>query len=243
MEWGRCPQIQLLNNIKNIPARESNCMNYELIKVVSDMDGVFANSQVPVVGRFNREFKTSITVADWTKFDLLTELAMKLSGESVAVVGGWLFAVDVMMEAQPFPDSQQVIRELSEMGIQLAVCTSRPADQAIMTLEWMKQYFPEITNVYVRNGDNPGLRGNDFKLQTVVRLGATHYFEDDGAVVEGVTRLQESGLFPTLQTPTIFDRPWNDQLQFPPSVLRVGDWKNGDYGWPSIKKAILGGRN
>lgn len=218
-------------------------MSNEQLVVTFDTDGVIADSQKPIVERFNRKFNKSLTVADWTEFDLLTKMAMELSGESVAVVAGWLFATEVMMEALPYPDSQRVMKELVDAGIQLSVCTSRPAEQAAATIAWMQYYFPDISNVFVRNGDNPGLRGNEFKLETAISQNAMFYVDDDAEMIRGVLQAQSQDRIPRLRHAIQVDRPWNDKVKFPPSVIRVGDWKQNDFGWLAIRKAILGARD
>jgi len=215
-------------------------MSNEQLVVTFDTDGVIADSQKPIVERFNRKFNKSLTVSNWTEFDLLTKMAMELSGESVAVVAGWLFATEVMMEALPYPDSQRVIKELLDAGIQLSVCTSRPAEQAAATIAWMQYYFPDISKVFVRNGDNPGLRGNEFKLLTAIEQNAMVYVDDDAGMIRGVLQAQSEGRFPTLRRAVQVDRPWNDKVQFPPLASRVGNWKNGDYGWLGIKSLLIG---
>ena len=215
-------------------------MSNEQLVVTFDTDGVIADSQKPIIERFNREFEKSLTVADWTEFDLLTKLAMQLSGESAVAVAGWLYATEVMMEALPYPDSQRVMKELLDAGIQLSVCTSRPAEQAAATIAWMQYYFPDISNVFVRNGDNPGLRGNEFKLLTAIEQNAMVYVDDDAGMIRGVLHAQSEGRFPTLRRAVQVDRPWNDKVQFPPQVSRVDDWKNGDYGWSSMGELLMG---
>lgn len=202
--------------------------------VVSDMDGVVAESQQPVLNLFNAEFGTSYTHADWVTFTFLFEEAVRLSGKPLAEVSAWLFSLEVMALAEPIPGAQEIIAQFPDLKISFNLTTSRPFEQGPMTREWMGQHFPTVENVFVRGEAEKGMKGEVFKAHIAEILQANAYIDDDPAVIQRVLSLWEEGKLPHLRTLIIVDRPWNDSAEFPPFVKRVGNWRSQEYGWEEI---------
>ncbi len=207
-------------------------------RLLCDMDGVIAHSQLPIIEEFNARFGTNLTYADWTSFDLLTLKAMQLSQENVAAVAAWLYAGEVMQRSEIVPGANQAIRVLSSMGTSPEVVTSRPSGQAEITRQWINNNLPEITGIHLRDGEALPMSGNQFKVYMIGQLEADIYIEDDPAVIDLVAQSISAGDLQHLKSLILVDRPWNDQYSLPSSSRRVGNWREADYGWDEIVQIV-----
>lgn len=210
----------------------------ENLHVVSDLDGVVAHSQPPVLEVFNQKFGTELTYADWTAFDLLTLEAARLSGESVAAVAAWLYAADVMRVAEPIPGLKDALKELAPLGALPEIVTSRPSSQSEITLRWTKEKLREIEKVHIRGLEHVAMRGDEFKIFMIGQLKARVYVDDDLSLLMNVSELTAQGKFPHLTSILLVDRPWNDTQTLPPGIRRAGNWRAGDYGWSDIVQIV-----
>jgi phosphoglycolate phosphatase-like HAD superfamily hydrolase len=206
--------------------------------LLSDLDGVLAHSQPAIIEEFNRRTGREFRYGEWTSFDLLTKLAAELTQESLPSVAAWLYGADVMTRAVAVPGAVEAVGELMGMGVDVVTATSRPQDQAWMTLAWAKKYFPRVGDIRVRGRSNQGESGNEFKLNVVKSSGADAYVDDDPVMVETVEKAHKNGKLPHLKTVFLVDRPWNKRAETNGLTTRVGDWINEDYGWTGIVQAI-----
>lgn len=207
-------------------------------RLLCDMDGVIAHSQLPIIEEFNARFGTNLTFADWTSFDLLTLEAMRLSQESIAAVAAWLYAGEVMQRSEIVPGADRAIRVLSSMGASPKIVTSRPTNQAEITRQWIKSNLPEITDIHLRDGEALPMSGNQFKVYMIDKLEADIYIEDDPAVIDMVAKSISAGNLQHLKSLILVDRPWNEGYSLPVSSRRVGNWRNDDYGWDEIVRIV-----
>lgn len=212
--------------------------NNERLRLVTDMDGVIAHSQPLIIEAFNRRFGTNLTYADWTTFDLLTLEAVRLSGESIPIVAAWLYSEEVMRNSGVMPGSADAIKVLASLGVFPEVVTSRPSAQSAMTQDWMKTKVPEIKRVHVRGNEHLTIKGDQFKVAMIGQLEANIYVEDDPSVIQVVYELVSDGMLPHLRSIILVDRPWNDSVTLPETVIRVGNWREGDYGWNEIVQTV-----
>lgn len=207
-------------------------------RVVSDLDGVVAHSQMPFIRKFNRRFGTNYTYANWTSFDFLTREAVRLSGESAGDVAAWLYSAEVVGRSSVVPGTREAIKELSLSGFEFDVVTSRPPNQGEMTHRWINGHLPDVRKTYIRSGECLSMRGDEFKVHMVGLLRAGVYIDDDPLMIDEVGRQRMVGKFPSLKLVILVDRPWNDRHVLLPGIDRAGNWKNGDYGWSDIVKRV-----
>ncbi len=210
----------------------------EHMRLLSDMDGVVAHSQLPIIEAFNERFGTNLTFADWTSFDLLTIEAVRLSQESIAAVAAWLFAEEIMQRSEVIPGADIAVKMLSSMGASPEVVTSRPSNQAEMTRQWIKKNLPAITDVHLRDAETLTMSGNLFKVHMISQLKADIYIEDDPAVIEMVAQSISEGKLQHLKSLILVDRPWNDGYALPTVSRRVGNWRENNYGWDEIVQVV-----
>lgn len=210
----------------------------ERLRLLSDMDGVVAHSQLPIIEAFNERFGTNLTFADWTSFDLLTIEAVRLSQESTAAVAAWLYAEKIMERSEVIPGTDRAIKVLSSMGTSPEVVTSRPSNQAEMTRQWIKKNLPTITGIHLRDAETLTMSGNLFKVHMIGQLEAAIYIEDDPAVIEMVAQSIAEGKLQHLKSLILVDRPWNDGYSLPGISQRVGNWRENNYGWDEIVQIV-----
>lgn len=209
----------------------------ERVKIVSDMDGVLALSQEPIIDKVQERLNITFPYAKWTDHDLLFNTAITLSGDSPAAVAAWLFSNEVMEKAPPIPGSQDAMKVIEKIA-KVSVATGRPGDQQNMTERWTRKHFPQVDSVYLRDAKTTE-KGNGFKGRKLKELQARMYLEDDDRMVAEVLRLIQQGLLPHLQRILLLDRPWNQNLHAQAPVYRVGDWKDGDFGWSDVVQHVF----
>lgn len=210
----------------------------EQLRLLSDMDGVWAHSQPPIIETFNKRFGTNLTYSDWTTFGLMTLEAVRLSGESIPVVAAWLYSEEVMRNSQVVPGANDAIKVLASIVKSNEITTSRPSAQASMTHEWVKENLPEIDRVYIRGEQDSAMKGDQFKIVMIRELEANIYIEDDPSVIMAVHELLLEGKLPFLKSAILVDRPWNDKVILPEAIQRVGNWREEDYGWDEIVQIV-----
>lgn len=207
-------------------------------RVVSDVDGVVAHSQEPILEIFNARFGTELTYANWGTFSLLMDEAVRLSGESPAVIAAWLFSAEVVGRAPTVPGAKEAMTFLAERGVIPQFVTSRPGSQAGITKGWFATELPEVTNVYLKDELQADMPGEEFKLERITQLLAEVYIDDDPAVIQHVSAAAARGALSHVKVILLVDRPWNEQYACPSNVTRVGSWKEHDFGWSAIAQIV-----
>lgn len=202
------------------------------IVVVTDVDGVIADSQRENIDLFNSRFNQEFKYADWAEFTTLFNLAIKLSGEDPSVIAAWLFSNEVMAKAKPIKGSQENIAKLVELGIVPEAATSRPPSQTKVTNNWIEKHFPDISEIHLRN-ENSQIDGRSFKVARVEIAKADVYIDDDLRMINVIAQQIAQGNLSYLKYLLLVDRPWN-QGELPPQATRVGNWREENYGWDEI---------
>lgn len=216
------------------PRREA--MANELIRIVTDMDGVIAHSQEPILRTANKRFGTSLKYEQLTHHGIILEEAVRLSGEAPEVVAAWLFSAEVMSQSSPVPGSQKAVNNLHH-AVTIDVATGRPGEQRDVSTSWTSHHFPKIQGVHLRNpGDVE--KADEFKGRMLQELLGNVYLEDDPRAVTVVLAMVQSGLLPNLQRILLMDRPWNSGYAVQRPVYRVGNWRKKNFGWNEVVRHI-----
>ncbi len=206
--------------------------------VLSDVDGVVAYSQIPILETFNARFDTKVNFADWRYYGLLLDEAVRLSGESPAAIAAWLFSEEVLAKSPVIPGAAEAIELLAQQGIIPHFVTSRPPSQAEATKEWFAKELPTVKDVRLRGAEHSAMSGEDFKIDQISQILASIYIDDDKDIIQRVSDSVTEGNLSHLQMIFLVDRPWNDQYVCPPNVTRVGSWRTEDFGWQEIAEII-----
>ncbi|MBD3250763.1 MAG: hypothetical protein GF381_04330 [Candidatus Pacebacteria bacterium] len=207
------------------------------LTILSDIDGVIAHSQINILQVLNKRHEASFAYGDISSFDFFHSKAIELGYTDPADAGAWLFAAEVMALAEPIPQSQAIVSQLVELGVVLQLVTSRPWDQKEITVQWVNQWFPEITQVHLRSADN-SIEGRQYKAQMLETIRAEVYLEDDPRVIELICKMRSSDQLPNLKAVVLLDRPWNKDCDLPPGFYRAGNWRDNDYGWDQIFQLV-----
>jgi len=139
----------------------------------------------------------------------------------------------------PIPGSQRAVKQLREKA-NIHLITGRPGDQREMTQRFADTYYPRsIREVHLRRDGSTEDR-NVFKLRMLGELQAKAYAEDDERVVQLMLAAMNAGNLPHLEIVYLLDRPWNDgyKVQSNEPVIRVGNWRQKQFGWSEIVKSF-----
>ncbi len=88
----------------------------EQLRLLSDMDGVWAHSQPPIIETFNKRFGTNLTYSDWTTFSLMTLEAVRLSGESIILKRMLPFLKSAILVDRPWNDKVILPEVIKRVG-------------------------------------------------------------------------------------------------------------------------------
>ena len=190
-----------------------------------DIDGVLADTGIPVIKEVNREWGTSFKpddVSDWT---FTERVITKLTGdpsEGKRANAIW-FDPEVLFRSPPRTGALEVLIRLEEQNWVSWSATSRLPNAREMTMEWLNMYFPDIFSgrVYMREPGNEKLiSSEEIKLAAVGMLGAMLYAEDDPVSVKYVVEnCPHNGLVVAM-----LDCGWNHGVNKKLEQLRVKDW-------------------
>ncbi len=205
--------------------------------LVSDLDGVLAHSQPAIIETCNNRCGTQYRYEDWKYYEFISDEAMKHTGQTAAEVASWLYSSEVLLRAVPSPGAEQVVKEVIGSGGLVSIVTSRSPGQRRETEAWVHSRFLNSLSVNVRHPDESPESGIAYKVRMAEKMGATHYVDDDPAVINLVAERKAAGGFPVLQQVFLVDHPWNQLVELPYAVVRVGDWKHQSYGWEHIAQS------
>lgn len=189
-----------------------------------DIDGVLADSEVPVVEEVNRIYKTNLKPEDidcwfWMSKSITSITGSIEEGKKADCV--W-FRPEILAKSPPIEGAVEGVKQLIDQGWEVWAATSRPANTREKTLEWIDEYFPLIgrDRVYMRYPDTEELISSaEVKLLAVGMLRASLYVDDDpssvGFVVENISRRLMVA---------IPDRGWN-KTNPKMDKYRVSGWK------------------
>jgi len=189
-----------------------------------DIDGVLADSAIPVVDEVNRRYKTNLKPGE---IDHWNWVSRTISGITNSAKEGkraeclW-FDPETLAKSPPIEGSVEGVEQLINLGWKVWAATSRLANAREKTLEWIDEHFPLIgrDRVYMRYPDTENLISSaEVKLLAVGMLRASLYVEDDPASVSFV--VENIGRRLLVAMP---DRGWNE-TDSKMDKYRVKDWK------------------
>lgn len=207
-------------------------------RLVSDLDGVLAHSQPAIIEVCNARCGTQYRYEDWKYYEFISDEAMRLTGQTAPEVATWLYGAEVMIQALPTPGALLAVKDLVSAGGSVSVVTSRSPVQRVETQNWLKNAYHGLLSIDVRLPEEIGESGVAYKVRKAEELSATHYIDDDPAVLALVAARKDAGGFDNLCQLFLVDQPWNQSAPLPLGAVRVGNWKQNDYGWDDIQKMV-----
>lgn len=192
--------------------------------VVTDIDGVLADSAAPVVRKVNKMYGLDLRTQDINNWNWVGRTIEEHTGskEEGMKAGNVWYDPEVLAESQPIAGAVEVITRLLELKWKVWAATSRYPNARESTLDWIDRYFPGIgsAKVYMREAENVNLVSSaEIKLLAVGMLGASLYVEDDYLSVEYVSKNWPHGL-----AIAMLNRGWNKNASGY-DQFRVDDWE------------------
>jgi len=192
---------------------------------VFDVDGVLADSRVPVTNEVNRKWGTNFKPSDINNRLFFEKEITELTGdpnEGKLANEVW-FDPDVLFKSLPIKGALEVLTRLQQKNWENWSATARLPDAREVTKEWLKIYFPDIfgERFYMREFGNEDLINSaEIKLLAVGMLKANLLVDDDQATVKYVVRNYPfSGLCVAM-----LDCGSNQDVDEQTEKLRAKDW-------------------
>lgn len=186
----------------------------KIIAVV--IDDVLALSVEQVIEYSNRNWKTSLTIAEF--HENLTEMWGLSMADAEARWQQYL-ASGAMSRIKPHPGALGVLQKLKERFI-LVPLTSRRDHLKAMTQDWVTQYMQDVLEPVRTVGIAWGIDPHAWKVtkaSAVVEIGADYLIDDQ---TKHCLAVAETG-----KTAILFgDYPWNRMDNLPMGVVRCADW-------------------
>jgi len=175
--------------------------------IMFDEDGTCVDTQQVVIGTMNREFNTNYTVADASSYDWFVKTVMSLDKEYKTPEDArkFLFNENVIRKALPTLGIQRLVTELHHLGFQIVKATARSETQREVTLESNEMYFPEVSQIFMRQ---PQHNKFDAKLHAIQTKRPLVFIDDDADLLYNLQRFVSEETFFIL-----IDRPWNQVVR------------------------------
>jgi len=188
------------------------------MKIGIDIDGVIAEFIEPFLKFYNHKHKTHFRREDFKSFNLWETLGITKAQSTSAVDEFYL--TEHFRNIAPVPGSiygvYSLIKNLGNEGI---IITSRPSEIEPDTRNWIKEYFPILSDVCFVN--NPAII-NDSRTATKAdicsKLGIDFLIEDNLDFVREVRQSSEKTRV------LVYESPWNKGNDLPDGAQFVKSW-------------------
>ncbi len=179
-----------------------------------DYDGVLAEFVNPFLAWHNKHYGTNLSRVEMNMFELSSFLGCDLP-EAIRRVE--LYANSPSYKMPIIEGAQDGIDEIREAGHEAVVLTSRSAKLIQITLDWLKDNFPnKFRDAYFTN--EWGLDGKKETKREVCRREGIKALVEDNA--DYACECAQDGVRVVL-----LDCPWNQKPKLPEGVVRAYSWR------------------
>lgn len=186
------------------------------MKIATDIDGTIGDFVTPFLEFINPKLKRKFQYSDMFSHDLWQ------------VIGGTPDETEEKLDSfHDSPDFQKIrpikgaVEAVSFLAkkYEIASITARPLNYRAKTLNFMKDYFPTISNVrfseeYKKSGQFPD---RSRKAQFCSEFRPKILFEDHAKTARDCS--------PYCELVILFNQPWNQNENLPGNVIRSENWE------------------
>lgn len=164
-----------------------------------DIDGVIADSAVPVVGEVNKFLGANYTTADIDSYDWVyrTLRHHKVKKDEAQGFQKWVWEDPEILNRSPLiPGAQEMINLFYDMGQRPYFITTRiPALQHATSsyLEMNLEHFNRH-DLYIRDGSEKDANGIDYKIRMINLHNVRLHFEDHLPTVRRITQTSRTSV-------------------------------------------------
>jgi 5'(3')-deoxyribonucleotidase len=178
------------------PERPINNEILRNTKISFDVDGVLANSGIPVCEEFNKIFGTDRKPHELDHWDSIKFWAIEKGlsdGEAELLLKRLWYTPELLFKAPPIEGAVMLMDRLYSEGIKPQIITSRELRSGEMTREWFKKYFPFVDqNTLNLCPSNVREERKAFKANTILKHGIGMHFEDSIEDIEKILEVSSS---------------------------------------------------
>jgi phosphoglycolate phosphatase-like HAD superfamily hydrolase len=172
-----------------------------------DIDGVLADSWIPVLAMTKQELGLEFAYEDLDHFAAMYDLVLAKSHDET--MAKWAddqwFVGSVLRQSPPVDGAVKALQQLSEQGVLYFACTSRLAENRQATMEWFEEHFPFVPRerIFIRTTEEErSISGDNYKQQIAHTMGATRHYDDS---LTALAKTHVVGVGELL----LISRPWN----------------------------------